>query len=96
MSVLKIVLGYGINLKTPIIHLYTDYILILYIYTRVQRVFSDLYNDKNVQTAYKPREGPTRRAEAQISIYTTIGIIHAYSAFSRLRLIKIKHHILLL
>ena len=94
MSVLKIVLGYRINSKTPFIHLYTDYTLIMYIYTRVQRVFPDLYNDKNAQTAQKARERPIRRGNDQLSIYTTEGIIHAYSAFSRLGRVKIKYHIL--
>ena len=53
----------------------------MYIYTCVQRVFLDLYNDKNVQTAYKPRERLTRRGNDQISIYIPIGFIHAYTAF---------------
>ena len=68
----------------------------MYIYTCVRRVFPDLYNDKNAQTAYKARERHTRRGKAQISIYTTEGIIRAYRAFSRLGHIKIKYHILLL
>ena len=53
----------------------------MYIYTCVQRVFPDLYNDKNAQTAHKARERPTRRGKAQTTIYTTEGIIHAYRAF---------------
>ena len=65
----------------PFIHLYTDYTLIMYIYTRVWRCFPELYNDKNAQTAYKTRTSPTRRGNDQISIYTTAGIIHAYMAF---------------
>ena len=54
---------YGINLKTPFIHLYTDYTLIMYIYTCVQRVFQGLYNDQKrpdrsegVRTPYKTRK----------------------------------------
>ena len=81
---LKIVLEYGINLKTLIIHLYTDYTLIMYIYTCVQRVFSDLYNDKNAQTAQKASERPTRRGNDQISIYIPIGYMHACVAYTRL------------
>ena len=81
MSVLKIVLGYGINLTTPIIQLYADYTLILYIYTYVQRVFSDLYNDKNAQTAHKASERRTRRGKAQTTIYIPIGYIRVYRAF---------------
>ena len=81
MSVLKIILEYGINLKALIIHLYTDYTLILYIYTCVRHCFPDLYNDKNAQTAQKPSERLTRRGKAQISIYIPGGIIHAYKAF---------------
>ena len=81
MSAPKIVLGYGINPKTPFIQLYADYTLIMYIYTRVRHCFRDLYNDKNVQTVQKAPERPTRRGEAQPSIYTTIGIIRAYRAF---------------
>ena len=53
----------------------------MYIYTCVQRVFSDLYNDKNAQTAYKARERPTRRGNSQLNIYTPIGYMHAYTAF---------------
>ena len=56
----------------------------MYIYTRVQRVFSDLYNDKNAQTAQKASERPTRRGKGQLTIYTTEGIIRVYTAFSRL------------
>ena len=81
MSAPKIVLGYGIDSKTPFIHLYTDYTLIMYIYSHVQRIFPELYNDKNAQTVQKARERPTRRGKVQISIYTTEGIIHAYRAF---------------
>ena len=65
----------------------------MYIYTCVRRAFPDLYNDKNAQIAHKARERPTRRGNDQISIYTTAGIIHAYSAFSRLGRVKIKYHI---
>ena len=68
----------------------------MYIYTCVQRVFSDLYKDKNAQTVQKARERPTRRGNSRFSIYTPIGYMHAYSAFSRLGYIKIKYHILLL
>ena len=68
----------------------------MYIYSHVQRIFPDLYNDQNVQTAYKARERLTRRGNDQISIYTTIGFMRAYSAFSRLGHIKIKYHVLLL
>ena len=68
----------------------------MYIYTCVQRVFSDLYNDKNAQTAQKARECPIRRLNDQTTIYTTEGFMHAYSAFSCLGRIKIKYHILLL
>ena len=68
----------------------------MYIYSRVQRVFPDLYNDKNVQTVQNARERPIRRGKDQLSIYTTGGIIHAYTAFSRLGKNKIKYHILLL
>ena len=55
----------------------------MYIYTCVQRVFSDLYNDKNAQTAQKAPERPTRRGNDQTTIYTTEGFIHAHRAFSR-------------
>ena len=65
----------------------------MYIYTYVQRVFSDLYNDKNAQTAYKAPERPTRRFNGQPTIYTTEGIMYAYRAFSRLRYVKIKYHV---
>ena len=68
----------------------------MYIYTYVQRVFSDLYNDKSAQTVQKASERPTRRGNDQTTIYTTAGIIHAYSAFSRLGRVKIKYHILIL
>ena len=68
----------------------------MYNYTCVQRVFSDLYNDQNVQTVQKAPERRTGRGKAQLSIYTTEGIMHAYSAFSRLGYVKIKYHILLL
>ena len=53
----------------------------MYIYTRVQRVFSDLYNDKNAQTVHKAPERPTRRGNDQTTIYTTEGIIRAHRAF---------------
>ena len=53
----------------------------MYIYTYVQRVFSDLYNDKSAQTVQKASERPTRRGNDQTTIYTTAGIIHAYMAF---------------
>ena len=56
----------------------------MYIYTCVQRVFPDLYNDKNAQTAYKASERPTRRFNGQPTIYIPGGFIHAYRAFSRL------------
>ena len=65
----------------PFIHLYTDYTLIVYIYTCVRRAFPDLYNDKNAQIAHKARERPTRRGNDQPTIYTTAGIIHACAAF---------------
>ena len=68
----------------------------MYIYTCVQHAFPGLYNDKNAQTVQKASERPIRRGNDQTSIYTTIGFIHAYSAFSRLGRIKIKYHILLL
>ena len=68
----------------------------MYKYTRIRHCFRDLYKDKNVQTAYKAPERPTRRGKAQLSIYTPIGFIHAYRAFSRLGQVKIKYHILLL
>ena len=61
----------------------------MYIYTRVQRVFSDLYNDKNAQTVQQAQERCTGRGNDQISIYTTEGFMHAYRAFSRLRYVKI-------
>lgn len=53
----------------------------MYIYTYVRRCFPDLYNDKNAQTAYKAPERRTGRGDSQLSIYTPIGIIHAYTAF---------------
>ena len=53
----------------------------MYIYTRVQRVFPDLYKDKNVQTAQKARERPIRRGNDQTTIYIPGGIIRAYKAF---------------
>lgn len=84
MSVLKIVLGYGISLKTPFIHLYTDYTLIMYIYTCVQRAFRDLYNDKNVQTVHRASERRTGRGNDQISIYIPGGIMRACGAYTRL------------
>lgn len=84
MSVLKIVLGYGIDSKTPIIHLYIDYTLIMYIYTCVQRVFPDLYNDKNALIAHRASERPTGRGNDQTTIYTTEGIIRACRACTRL------------
>ena len=87
---------YGINPETPIIHLYTDYTLIMYKYTYIQRVFSDLYNDKNVQTVHKARTSPTRRGNDQTTIYIPGGFIRACRAFWRLMHIKIKYHILLL
>ena len=65
----------------PIIHLYIDYTLIMYIYTCVRRVFWDLYKDKNVQTVQNASERPTMRGNDQITIYTPIGFIHAYTAF---------------
>ena len=65
----------------PFIHLYTDYTLIMYIYTCVRRAFPDLYNDKNAQIAHKARERPTRRGNDQITIYIPGGIIHACAAF---------------
>lgn len=80
----------------PFIHLYTDYTLIVYIYTCVRHAFSDLYRDKNAQTAQKARERPTRRGNDQPTIYIPGGIIHACSAFSRLGQVKIKYHVLLL
>ena len=68
----------------------------MYIYTCVRHCFPDLYNDKNVQTAYKAPERPARRGKVQLSIYIPIGFMHAYRAFSRLGYVKIKYHILLL
>ena len=68
----------------------------MYKYTCIRHCFQDLYNDKNVQTAHKAPERLTRRGKAQLSIYTTEGFVHAYSAFSRLGRVKIKYHILLL
>lgn len=68
----------------------------MYIYTYVQRVFSDLYNDKSAQTVQKASERPTRRGNDQTTIYTTAGIIRAYMAFWRVGRVKIKYHILLL
>ena len=53
----------------------------MYIYSHIQRVFPDLYNDKNDQTAYEAPERPTRRGNDQTSIYIPGGIIHAYRAF---------------
>lgn len=55
----------------------------MYIYTYVRRIFPDLYNDKNAQTAYKAPERRTGRGKAQISIYIPGGFMHAYKAFSR-------------
>ena len=65
----------------------------MYIYSHVQRIFPDLHKDKNAQTAYKAREGATRRGNDLTTIYIPIGFIHAYSAFSRLMHIKIKYHV---
>lgn len=65
----------------PFIHLYTDYTLIMYIYTCVRQCFPELYNDKNAQIAHKASERLTRRGKAQISIYTTESIIRVYRAF---------------
>ena len=56
----------------------------MYIYSHVQCVFPDLYNDKNAQTAQNAPERPMRRGNDQISIYIPIGYMHAYRAFSRL------------
>ena len=53
----------------------------MYIYTCVQRIFPDLYNDKNAQTAHKAPERPTRRFNGQTTIYTTGGIIRVYMVF---------------
>ena len=53
----------------------------MYIYTCVQRVFPDLYKDKNVQTAQKARERLIRRGNDQTTIYSPGGIIRAYKAF---------------
>ena len=53
----------------------------MYIYTRVQRIFPDLYNDKNAQTAHKPRERPMRRFNGRLTIYIPGDIIRAYTAF---------------
>ena len=53
----------------------------MYIYSHIQRVFPDLYNDKNAQTVQKASERPTRRGNSQLSIYTPIGYMHAYRAF---------------
>ena len=78
---LKIVLGYRIDSKTPIIQLYTDYTLILHIYTRIRHCFLDLYNDKNAQTVQKAPERPTGRGNDQTTIYIPGGFIHAYRAF---------------
>ena len=66
----------------------------MYKYTRIRHCFLDLYNDKNAQIVQKAPERPIRRGNDQTTIYTTIGFIHAYSAFSRLGRIKIKYHIL--
>lgn len=74
---------YEISLKTSFIHLYTDYTLIMYIYTCVRRIFPDLYRDKNAQTVQKASERLTRRGNDQTTIYTTAGIIHACTAFWR-------------
>ena len=68
----------------------------MYIYARVQRIFPELYKDKNAQTVQKARERPTRRGNDQTTIYIPGGFIHAYRAFSRLMHIKIKYHVLLL
>ena len=68
----------------PFIHLYTDYTLIMYIYTCVRQCFPELYNDKNAQIAHRAPERLTRRGNDQITIYIPGGIIHVYSAFSRL------------
>ena len=65
----------------------------MYKYTCVQRVFPDLYNDKNAQTAQKASECPTRRGNDQTTIYTTEGIIRACGACTRLEYIKIKYHV---
>ena len=53
----------------------------MYKYTRVRRIFSDLYNDKSVQTAQKARERLTRRGNDQTTIYIPVGFIRAYTAF---------------
>ena len=63
---------------------------------RTPACLPDQPNDKNAQIAYKTRTSPTRRGNDQTTIYTTGGIIHACSAFSRLGQVKIKYHILLL
>ena len=68
----------------------------MYKYTRVRRIFSDLYNDKNVQTVYKACTSPTRRGNDQTTIYIPVGFIHACTAFWRVGQVKIKYHILLL
>lgn len=53
----------------------------MYIYTYVQRVFSDLYNDKSAQTVYKASERLTWRGNDQTTIYISVGFIHACTAF---------------
>ena len=68
----------------------------MYKYTRVRRIFPDLYRDKNAQTVQKASERLTRRGNDQTTIYTTAGIIHACTAFWRVGRVKIKYHILLL
>ena len=67
----------------PFIHLYTDYTLIMYKYTRVRRIFPDLYKDKNAQTVQKASERLTRRGNDQTTIYIPVGFIHACAAFWR-------------
>ena len=51
--------------------------------TRVRRAFSDLYNDKNVQTAHRAPERRIGRGNDQTTIYIPGGIIHACTAFWR-------------
>ena len=92
----RILNRYRINSKTSFIHLYTDYTLILYIYSHVRRCFPDLYNDKNAQTAQKASERRTTRGNGQTTIYIPMPFIHACSPFWRLGKNKIKYHILLL
>ena len=65
----------------------------MYIYTCVQRVFPDLYNDQNAQTVQKARTSPTRRFNGQTTIYTPIGYMHACRAFWRFGRVKIKYHV---